>query len=76
MLKIILEIQTTGRTRRVEFVDESDPMAYSLGVMIGEAVTAIETEMPVRDNDFLDHLVEGITAGLPCHITGICKDEQ
>jgi hypothetical protein len=75
MLKVILELQTDKHIRRAEFVDPDCVDAYVLGVMIGEAVAAIEPNMTTPDSVFLDRLQEGIMEGLPCHITGICKDK-
>jgi hypothetical protein len=76
MLKIILELQTDGHIRRVEFVDSTVETAYSLGVLIGEAVAVVEAYLDTPNHEFLDRLQEGIIDGLPEHITDICKDEE
>jgi hypothetical protein len=76
MLKIILELQEDQNIRRVEIAYAHCTNAYDLGQMIGEAVTAIQPNMSTADSVFLDRLQEGIVSGLPCHITGICKDEE
>jgi hypothetical protein len=76
MLKVILELQTDRHIRRAELIDPGATTAHALGLMIGEAVAAVEAHITTPDSEFLDSLQEGIIEGLPCHITGICKDEQ
>jgi hypothetical protein len=72
----MLELKEDGNVRAIELacIDYCD--AYGLGVMIGQAVAAIEPDILTADKDFLDKLQEGIIYGLPCHITGICRDQK
>jgi hypothetical protein len=75
-MKIILELQRESQIRRVELVDPDCRTAYSLGVLIGEAVAVVEAYLDTPNHEFLDRLQEGIIDGLPEHITDICKDEE